>query len=245
MTWRDVSVGADAVWQVARPGGLAVLAVAQTFARGVLTVALVVFALEVLHLGEDSVGWLNAAMGLGGLLGGVLAVTLVRITQLGRSFAAGIALWGVPLLLLAAVPTTTVAYLALIVIGVGNAFADGSMYTLLPRLVGVRIAGRALGALELLVFAGLAAGSLAAPLLVAGMGPRGGFLVAGGADRRARRPAPGPGRPGAARAGSRQSVLKRPSALPARSAAVAACPRGPRQGGARRGGPRGRGARRA
>ena len=179
MTWRDVSVGAHAVWQVGRPGGLAVLAVAQTFARGVLTVALVVFALDVLRLGEDSVGWLNAAMGLGGLLGGVLAVTMVRITRLGRSFAAGIALWGVPLLLLAAVPTTTVAYLALIVIGVGNAFADGAMYTLLPRLVGARIAGRALGALELLVFAGLAAGSLAAPLLVAGMGPRGGFLVAG------------------------------------------------------------------
>lgn len=179
LTWQELSVGARGVWQVGRPGGLVVLAVAQTFARGVLMVALVVFALNVLDLGEDSVGWLNAAMGLGGLLGGVLAVSVVRITRLGRSFAAGVALWGVPLLLLASVPMTAVAYLALIVMGVGNAFEDGAMYTLLPRLVGARVAGRALGVLELLVFAGLAAGSLAAPLLVDGLGPRGGFLVAG------------------------------------------------------------------
>ncbi len=176
---REVTAGAAALLRIAPPAGLAVLAFAQTFVRGAMLVLVVVLALDVLVLGEDSVGWLNAAMGLGGLAGGMAAAATLRLTRLGRSFVLGIALWGLPLLLLAAVPTPPVAYLALVVVGIGNAIEDASMFTLLPRLVGPRLAGRALGALELVVFAGVGSGSVAAPVLVAELGTRAVLAVMG------------------------------------------------------------------
>jgi hypothetical protein len=176
---REATAGAAALLRIAPPAGLAVLTFAQTFVRGAMLVVVVVVALDVLALGEDSVGWLNAAMGLGGLAGGLAAGATLRLTRLGRSFVLGIALWGLPLVLLAAVPTPLVAYLALVVVGIGNAIEDASMFTLLPRLVGPRLAGRTLGALELVIYAGLGAGSVAAPVLVAEFGTRAVLAVMG------------------------------------------------------------------
>ncbi|MGH3510421.1 MAG: MFS transporter, partial [Nocardioidaceae bacterium] len=66
---RDAAAGTKSLVRVASPGGLVVLAFAQTFARGVLLVGLVVFAFDVLGLDNASIGWFNAVMGLGGLLG--------------------------------------------------------------------------------------------------------------------------------------------------------------------------------
>ena len=80
---------------------LFVPAAAQTFARGVLNVLTVVIALELFGLGSAAVGWLTAVLGVGGLLVGPLVVLLVRGKRVARSFAAGVAGWGVPMILLA------------------------------------------------------------------------------------------------------------------------------------------------
>ena len=86
---RDVAAGAASLARIARPAGYAVLAFAQTFVRGALLVLIVVVALDVLSLGSGAVGWLNAAIGAGGLVGGALAARLARLSRLGRCVRAG------------------------------------------------------------------------------------------------------------------------------------------------------------
>ena len=70
-------------------------------------------------------------------------------------------------------------------LGQENGFAvdateDASAFTLLPRLLGNRKTAPALGALEIVFFAGVSAGSLAAPAISHWMGPRGALMVIGG-----------------------------------------------------------------
>jgi predicted MFS family arabinose efflux permease len=177
---RDLAEGAASLVRIARPAGYVVLGFAQTFVRGALLVLLVVVALDVLSLGSGAVGWLNAAIGAGGLLGGALAARLARLSRLGRLFVVGVVLWGLPLLALGATSTPAIAYLALAMVGIGNAFEDASAFTLLPRLLGNRHTAPALGALEIVFFVGVSAGSVAAPGISHWLGPRGALMFMGG-----------------------------------------------------------------
>lgn len=176
---RDAVAGADALRRIAPPGGLVVVAFAQTFARGALLVVSVVLVLGPLQLGDDAVAWLNAAMGIGGLVAGAWAAAVLRATRLGRSFLLGVALWGLPLVALAASPTVVAAYATFLVIGVGNTLEDAGAMSLLPRVVDHRLVGRAIGALELVIILGLATGSLCAPLLEAWLGLQGTLAAIG------------------------------------------------------------------
>lgn len=175
-----MAAGAVDLARLAPPVGVTVLVFAQTFVRGALTVLVVVLALDVLLLGEAAVGWLTAAMGIGGLIGGAIAGALLSVSRLARGFVAGLLLWGIPLTVLAVLPSPLTAYLALAVVGVGNAVEDVSLFTLMPRAFRPRFVGRALGALELTVFAGLGLGSVAAPVLVDALGVRGALGALGG-----------------------------------------------------------------
>ena len=177
---RDITSGLAEFWRMAPPGGVAILAFAQTLLRGALVVLIAVLAVRVLGLGGSAVGWLNAALGAGGLAGAALAAGAVRVTRLGRSFIAGMLLWGLPLALLALSPAAALAYLALVIVGVGNAVVDVSAFTLVTRLAGPGRAGNALGALEFAALTGLATGSLLTPLLLHAAGVRGTLAVLGG-----------------------------------------------------------------
>lgn len=175
-----MAAGAVDLARLAPPAGVTVLVFAQTFVRGALTVLIVVLALDVLLLGDAAVGWLTAAMGIGGLIGGAIAGAVLSVRNLARGFVAGLLLWGIPLTVLAAAPSTLTAYLALTVVGVGNALEDVSLFTLMPRAFRPRFVGRALGALELTVFAGIGLGSIAAPVLADTLGVRGALGALGG-----------------------------------------------------------------
>ncbi|HJW23144.1 MAG TPA: MFS transporter, partial [Candidatus Limnocylindrales bacterium] len=70
---------------------------AQILTRGLLAPLTVVAAIELLAMGEPGVGLLNAALGLGGLLGAVFAVSLTRTDRLIRTEAAAVAWWGAPI----------------------------------------------------------------------------------------------------------------------------------------------------
>jgi MFS family permease len=177
---RDITSGLAEFWRMAPPGGVAILAFAQTLLRGALVVLIAVLAVRVLGLGGSAVGWLNAALGAGGLAGAALAAGAVRVTRLGRSFIAGMLLWGLPLALLALSPAAALAYLALVIVGAGNAVVDVSGFTLVTGLAGPGRAGKALGALEFAALAGLATGSLLTPLLLHAAGVRGALAVLGG-----------------------------------------------------------------
>src|SRR6516164_3297236 len=169
---RDVTSGLAEFVRMAPPGGVAILAFAQTLLRGALVVLIAVLAVHVLALGGSGVGWLTAAFGAGGLVGGAVAAGAVRFTRLGRSFIVGMLLWGVPLAFLALRPAVALAYLALVVVGIGNAFVDVSVFTLVTRLAGPCTQGKVLAALEFTALAGLATGSILTPLLLHAVGVR-------------------------------------------------------------------------
>jgi len=177
---RDVSDGLTELARIAAPGGVAILAFAQTFVRGALVVLIPVLAVDTLAAGQSAVGWLTAAIGVGGLIGGAAATGLVHVTRLGRAFVAGLLLWGLPLVWLALTPSAAVAYAALVVVGVGNAVEDVGLFTLLARSASPRSGGRVLGATEFVVQAGLGAGSVAAPWLLHAFGMRGTLALLGG-----------------------------------------------------------------
>jgi len=151
----------------------------QTLVRGMLNVLVVVIALELLELGGSGVGFLNAAYGIGGLLGGLAALSLVGRPRLGLPFALALILWGAPIAIIGFWPEALVALLALALTGAGNSLLDVSGFTLVQRLVDDRVLARVFGVLETMVFLTVGIGGLLAPLLVAGLGGRGALIVAG------------------------------------------------------------------
>jgi len=82
--------------------------------------------------------------------------------------------------LLVLAPAAAVAYLALLIVGIGNAIEDVAGFTMVTRLAGPGSAGKVLGALEFVALAGLAAGSLLTPPLLDAVGPRGTLALLGG-----------------------------------------------------------------
>jgi hypothetical protein len=175
----DMVTGVKALMRLAPPGGVTILVFAQTFVRGAVTVLIAVLAVDVLVLGEQGVGWLNAALGVGGLVGGVVAGAVIRVTRLGRSFIAGLLLWGMPLVLLSLVMEPVVAYLAFVAIGIGNAVEDVGGFTLLTRLLSPRMTARVLGVVELAALGGIGLGSVAAPTLLDAFDMRGTLALLG------------------------------------------------------------------
>jgi MFS family permease len=173
--------GLAALARIGRPAGLVVIAFVQTFVRGALLVLMIVLALDTLALGDDSIGWLNAAIGLGGLAGGLVAARVVHMNTVGRCFVVGVGGWGLGVVALSGAPTGVLAFVALLVVGVSNAFQDASAFIMMPRVLGPEVAGRAMGALELVVMAGMGSGSLLAPALADGIGTRGALAWVGGA----------------------------------------------------------------
>ena len=151
----------------------------QVVTRGLLNALVVVAAIELLGMGQAGAGILGAALGLGGLVGAILATTSSRADRLVRTEAMALVVWGVPIAVIGLVPVPTVALVAMIVIGVANATYDVALFTILQR--GSRNDERAatLSVLEGVIGFGLVSGSLLAPALTSAFGARGALVVAG------------------------------------------------------------------
>ncbi|HVM17161.1 MAG TPA: MFS transporter [Gaiellaceae bacterium] len=152
---------------------------AQTLLFGALMVFVVVLALELLDLGDAGVGFLNSALGIGGLLGSVAAVALIGRARLAPPLVLGLAFWGLPLAFLGVWPHAWAALLLFPVIGVANTLFDVASLTLLQRLADESVLGRVFGVLEGLSFLGIAIGGLGAPVLIDALGARAALVVAG------------------------------------------------------------------
>ena len=152
---------------------------AQCLVAGALGVLVVVTAIDVLGLGNAGVGLLEAASGVGSIVGAGVALALVGRKRLAGDFGVGIVLWGAPLVLLGLLPHMWLALLALGLVGLGNTLVDISAMTLLQRTAPAEASGRVFGVLESVIVGSLAIGSLAAPLLVHTLGARGALMATG------------------------------------------------------------------
>jgi MFS family permease len=163
-----------------RSAGLAIgVVLGQTLTRGFLNVFLVVVALELLGMGAPGVGVLTAAVGAGAVAGSLGASMLVRGRRLAAAEGVGVALWGLPLILIGALPSEPVVLALMGVIGVGNALVDVGVFTLVPRLVPEELLARVFGALESLIALTVAVGSLVTPFAIDLLGVRGALAVLG------------------------------------------------------------------
>ena len=158
---------------------LEALSAGQTLVAGAFNVLVVVAALELLEIGEAGVGALNAAVGVGGLVGAVVAAMLVGRERLGRHLAAGMVLWGVPIALIGMFPESVVALPLLLVVGIGNTIVDVAGLTLLQRAVPDNVLARVFGADNSLAIGMLGLGAVAAPLLIELLGVRGALVATG------------------------------------------------------------------
>jgi MFS family permease len=152
---------------------------AQALVGGAFNVLVVVAALELLDLGDAGVGWVNAAFGIGGLLGAVFALALIARQRLASDFMFGIVLWGVPLALIGIWPEPGLALLLLGLVGVGETLVEVAGPTLLQRSVPDRVLARVFGALEALLITTIGIGGLLAPLLIELLGIRGALVASG------------------------------------------------------------------
>lgn len=148
----------------------------QGFLEGAVDVLVVLLALDVLGLGDGGAGYLNAVMGVGAIVGGVAASSLVGRRRLAPPLAVSGFLTGGAMILIAVVPPPAL-YLA--VIGLGYSLTAVTTRTMLQRLSPMAAMGRMFGLLEGSALIGLALGALAAPLLSGRLGVRPAFAVVG------------------------------------------------------------------
>lgn len=152
---------------------------AQTLVNGAFTVLVAVSALELLDLGPSGVGYLNASVGVGGIVGGLISFTLVGRGGLATTFGFALAGAGGPLLLVGAFPSTGTALAAFALVGLSIIVCDVSGFTLLQRGTPSEVLARVFGVLHSLFYATVAVGAALAPVLIHGLGIRWALVIVG------------------------------------------------------------------
>jgi MFS family permease len=130
-------------------------------------------------MGEPGVGALNAAMGLGGLAGAVAAIALAGQARLSPAFGLAMAGWGAPIAVIGVIVHPGVALLAMLAVGVSNAFIDVSGFTLIQRTTPNTSRIAVLGLVDSVANGGVAVGGLVAPILIEALGVRGALVASG------------------------------------------------------------------
>jgi MFS family permease len=174
----EVWQGFKAIGEVPRARLLVGLIASQTFVRGCLNVLIVVTAYQVLDRGATEVGYLTAAIGAGGLIGALGAISL-RGERLVPPFAWAMVFWGIPIMLIAPLSHAVPIIVLLAVVGAANSLVDVSGFTLLQRTVPDEVLTRVLGVMWGLAMGTAAIGSFVAPALLELIGLRPAFLVVG------------------------------------------------------------------
>jgi MFS family permease len=175
---RALLAGFDTILRGRAPRLVTGLTMAQAFVRGCLNVLIVVTVFRVLHTDAGAVGYLTAALGVGGLVGAVAAITLVG-RRLALPFGLALVFWGLPIALVAPWPYLALALFLLAVVGAANAVVDVAVLTLMQRIVPDEVLARVLGVFWGLVMGAIALGSIAAPVVVTALGPRAALVVVG------------------------------------------------------------------
>jgi MFS family permease len=158
---------------------LVTLSAVQFAVAGAFSVLVVAAAIDLLDLGESGVGLLNSAVGVGALLGTLVAIALLGRERLASDLGIGIFLWGIPIALIGVWPESVVAFGLLLFVGAGNTLIDVSGPTLLQRLVEDEVLARVFGALQSLLIIGYGVGMIGAPVLIELIGIRGALIVSG------------------------------------------------------------------
>ena len=162
--------GARAV--LADPDQLSILVVlaGRFVILGAFDVLLVLVATEALGVDGSTAGFLIAAVGLGGLIGGALTVVLIGRRGLASWILAGALAAGSAMAIVAVAPGLAFMLPILAVGGIGLSCLDVAGRTLLQRIGQPEVLAEVFGLVEGSSMLGLAFGSIAASVLFASVG---------------------------------------------------------------------------
>jgi hypothetical protein len=124
----------------------------------------------VLHAGEAGNGYLNAAIGVGGLLGAIASGVLVLRRSLGAPLLVGAVTFGVGLTALGAIPVLVVGLVTIAIAYAGALLLDVVMTTIFQRVVPDELRGRWTGVFMTVATLAGAGGALVMPVLVVSVG---------------------------------------------------------------------------
>ncbi|MDQ3964227.1 MAG: MFS transporter [Actinomycetota bacterium] len=150
-----------------------------SFLYGHELVLLVFVSERLLGTGSEGVGFLNAAIGAGGVLAAGLTSRLAASRHPRRMLTFGILASALPLAALAVLSAPWMAYLSMAIIGAGSISFEVVSMTLLQRGLARDVLARVFGMLDSLGIGGVMLGSLVAPFLVGGIGLRGTLVLVG------------------------------------------------------------------
>jgi MFS family permease len=165
------SAPAEAPLRIRPLAGLTVVQLMAGFLGGGLQVITVILAIDVLKAGEQANGYLNAAIGVGGLIGGIGAGALVLRRRLGMPLLIGAIVTGVGTIALGAATTLPVALVAIGVLAAGALIIDVVATTVFQRLVPDQLRGRGVGILMAVSTLTGAAGAFLLPVFLTTFGP--------------------------------------------------------------------------
>jgi MFS family permease len=149
--------------------GLTVLNIVVGFVWGGMGVVTVILSVEVFRIDEATgTGLLNAAIGVGGVVGALIAGALVLRRRQGPPLLIGAAVLGLGLALLGQVPDFVLALAVLGIASAGALLLEIVMTTLLQRIVPDAVRGRALGLIDTVYVLFYAAGAFAIPIIASG-----------------------------------------------------------------------------
>ena len=109
----------------------------------------------------------------------VPGLLLVRPGRLAMWLGIGVALWGLPVAGIGAVPQEAAAIALLAVVGIGNALVDVGAFTLPARLADESVIARVFAGFEGILTLGVAAGAALAPVVIELLGIRGALMALG------------------------------------------------------------------
>jgi MFS family permease len=179
-SWQhEALAGFRTIWRDGRLRLIIGLFAAQTLVYGAFVVLTAVASIQLLGLGSPGIGYLNAALGVGGLIGGILAVGLVGLRRLGLTFGLALIVWGTPILLIGLWAEAAPAFVLIALAGLGLTIVDVAGFTLLQRAVPEEVLARVFGVLHSAFFATGGLGAILAPVLVDWLGIRGALIATG------------------------------------------------------------------
>jgi len=179
-SWQhEALAGFRTIWHDSRLRLIIGLFAAQTLVYGGFVVLIAVASIRLLGLGAPGIGYLNAALGVGGLIGGIVAVALVGVRRLALIFGLALILWGTPILLIGVSGEAAPAFVLIGLAGLGLTLVDVSGFTLLQRAVPEEVLARVFGVLHSAFFATGGIGAILAPVLIDWVGIRTSLIVAG------------------------------------------------------------------
>ena len=171
VTTGNAPASARSQLQIRPLAGFTLVQLMAGFLGGGFQVITVILAIDILKAGEEANGYLNAAIGIGGLVGAIAAGSLVLRRGLGMPLLIGALVMGVGTIALGATNDLGFALIAIGVSAAGALIIDVIGTTIFQRLVPDEVRGRGFGVLMAFTTLTGVAGAFALPVLVTTVGP--------------------------------------------------------------------------